>query len=153
MLTINTNNLRAEVDAHVAADAFIQGSYWDGTRGCFIGCLAHSSDAGKLGDLYGLPLPLVRLCESVFERLPHDEAKAFFAAIPDAVARDGKDLTRVHWQFLAAELRALPPVPADVRAVIDFVIAGMDLLASGKGWHAAFYAASHAANEIGRAHV
>jgi hypothetical protein len=53
---------------------------------------------------------LVKVCEQVFEGLPLPDAKAFFAAIPEAVGRDGKDLKRVHWAFLAAELRALPEV-------------------------------------------
>ena len=78
-----------------------------------------------------------RIAENIFEALPADEAKAFFAALPDAVACDGKDLTMVGWQFLAAELRSLPEQPAEIQAVIDPVIAGMDLLASGQEWPAA----------------
>jgi hypothetical protein len=154
MLTINTDLLRTEVAAHIAADAVVQGNYWDGGKGCFIGCLAHSSDAEKLGERFGLPLPLVRICENIFEALPLDEAQAFFAAIPDAVGCDGKDLTRVHWAFLDSELRALPEVPDNIQAVIDPVIAGMDLMVAGKEWpgaadaaHAAYaaYAAAYAA--------
>ena len=147
MLTKNHETLAIEVKRHVDADAVLQGTYWDGSRGCFIGCLAHSPNASALEEMYGLPLPLVRICESVFEALPADEAKAFFAAIPDAVGRDGKDLTRVHWAFLASELRALPEADADTQSVIDTVIAGMDLLASGGEWSrdAAAYAARAAA--------
>jgi hypothetical protein len=140
MLTKNHDMLTAEVQAHIAADAVIQGNYWDGSKGCFIGCLAHSSNASVLCERFGLPLPLVRICENIFESLPYVAAKAFFAAIPSAVGRDGKDLTRVTWQFLAAELRALPDVPSDVQAVIDLVIRGTDLLASGKEWPEAYVA-------------
>jgi len=148
ILTKNHAQLTIEVQKHIAADAVTQGLYWNGERGCFIGCLAHSSDATKLQDLYGLPLPLVHICERVFEGLPAYDAKAFFAAIPDAVGCDGKDLSRVHWEFLAAELRALPEMPADIQAVIDPVIAGMDLLAAGKEWpkDAAADAAAYAAD-------
>jgi hypothetical protein len=145
MLSINTDTLRAEVAAHIAADAVVQGHYWKDGKGCFIGCLAHSRDATVLGDRFGLPLPLVRICEGIFEALPADEAKSFFAAVPDAVGVDGKDLSRVHWAFLAEELRALPEVPPEVQAVIDPVIAGMDLLASGQKWPAAARAAADAA--------
>jgi hypothetical protein len=134
MLTKNHEKLTIEVARHVEADAVLQGKYWDGSRGCFIGCLAHSDDASKLGELYGLPLPLVRICENVFENLPADEAKAFFAAIPEAVGRDGKDLTRVHWAFLASELRCLPKVDDDTQSTINTAIEGMDLLASGGEW-------------------
>jgi hypothetical protein len=66
MLSINTDTLRAEVAAHIAADAVVQGRYWEDGKGCFIGCLAHSRDATVLGDRFGLPLPLVRICEGIF---------------------------------------------------------------------------------------
>jgi len=146
MLTKNHKTLTIEVKRHIEADAILQGEYWNGEQGCFIGCLAHSDDPTKLGELYGLPLPLVRICESIFESLPADEAKTFFAAIPDAVGRDGKDLTRVHWAFLASELRCLPKVDDDTQNAIDTVIDGMDLLASGGGWsHDTARAAARAA--------
>lgn len=147
MLTKNHAIMTAEVQAHIAADALVQGQYWKptdnavGGKGCFIGCLAHSSDAAALADRFGLPLSLVRTCESIFEALPADDAQAFFAAIPAAVGRDGKDLSRVHWRFLAEELRALPEVSSEIQAVIDLAIAGMDLLSDGKDWPGAADAA------------
>lgn len=138
MLTKNTDQLRRVVVSHVAADSIAQGIYWDepNKRGCFIGCLAHSDDPSINEQTYGLPIMLQRIAESVFETLPENEAKAFFAALPDAVGCDGKDLSKVGWQFLAAELRALPEKPAEIQVVIDPVIAGMDLLASGQEWAA-----------------
>jgi hypothetical protein len=143
MLTKNTDQLRQQVAAHVAADSIAQGVYWNegNKRGCFIGCLAHSDDLGINEQTYGLPVMVQRIAESIFEALPDDEAKAFFAALPDAVGCDGKDLSKVGWQFLAAELRALPEQPGEVQVVIDPVIAGMDLLASGQERAAAAAAA------------
>ena len=143
MLTHDIATMLAEVDAHRAADQVVQGTYWTGSRGCFIGCLSHSSRAATLTERFGLPLPLVRLCEHVFEGLPADEAREFFSAIPRAIGSDGKDLSRLHWSFLASELRALPAVPDTVQAVIDPVIAGMDRLAAGLDWSA--WAAARAA--------
>ncbi len=133
LLTRNTALLRQEVAAHVAADQVVQQTYWDAEkqRGCFIGCLTHSSDPQIAEERYGLPIMVQRIAESVFERLPSGEAPAFFAALPDAVQCDGKDLTKVGWQFLAAELRSLPPQSDEIQAVIDPVIAGIDRLASG----------------------
>jgi hypothetical protein len=147
MLTKNTDQLRQQVAAHVAADSIAQGIYWDegSNRGCFIGCLAHSDDPGINEQTYGLPVVVQRIAESIFESLPDNEAKAFFAALPDAIGCDGKDLSKVGWQFLAAELRALPEQPDRVQVVIDPVIAGMDLLASGQEWAAADAAAAAAA--------
>ena len=156
MLTKNTDILRAEVAAHIAADAMVKGSYWNsaktdvGGKGCFIGCLTHSNNPAPAFKRFGLPVAVLRIAESIFEALPDDEGKAFFAALPDAVWRDGKDLSRVHWAFLAAELRALPKTTDAVQSVIDPVIAGMDLLDAGKDWsnaaRAAADAAAHAAD-------
>jgi hypothetical protein len=146
MLTKNTDKLRREVAAHVAADSIVQGTYWDAASksGCFIGCLAHEDNPAFNETTYGLPVMVQRIAENIFEALPADEAKKFFAALPSAVNCDGKNLTNVGWQFLAAELRSLPKKPAPIQAVIDPVIAGMDLLASGQEWAtaAADYAAA-----------
>jgi hypothetical protein len=143
MRTSNTERLRHEVKCHIATDAIIQGTYWNGSRGCFIGCLSHSKNPLPLAELYGLPVTLVRLAESVFERLPASDAKQFFADFPEAVATDGKDLNLVVWRFLASELRSLPPTDLATQAAIDLVIAGMDLLASGQPWPAAAKAAAN----------
>jgi len=145
-LTKNTEILRAEVAAHIRSDALVRGSYWKpienavGGQGCFISCLTHSSDPTPALERFGLPVAVLRIAENIFEDLPDDEAAAFFAALPDAVGRDGKDLSRVQWGFLAAELRAMPKTTDAAQAVIDPVIdpviEGMDLLFSGQQWTA-----------------
>lgn len=131
MLTHDIATMTTEVDAHLAADLLIQGTYFNSAtgKGCFIGCLAHSSKAATLTERFGIPLILVRVLENIFEALPFSEASAFFAAIPRAI---GKDLIRVVWAFLASELRHLPK-----SATTDAGIVGMDLLADGKEWPAA----------------
>ena len=150
-LTKNTEILRAEVAAHIAADALVRGSYWKpsenavGGQGCFISCLTHSDDPTPAFERFGLPVAVLRIAENIYEDLPDDEGTAFFAALPDAVGCDGKDLSRVHWGFLAAELRALPQTTDAAQAVIDPVIDGMDLLFSGQQWTAA-RAAAYAAD-------
>lgn len=141
MLTQNTDELRRLVAEHVAADQVMQGNYWDGQRGCFIGCLNHSANPAGAADRFGLPIAVQKIAESIFEGLQSEDAVAFFAALPDAVATDGKDLGKVVWQFLATVLRELPPQSADIKAAIDLVIAGMDLLADGREWPAAAWAA------------
>jgi len=82
----------------------------------------------------GLPMPLVRIAEDISKSLPVIDGRAFLDALLEGVGTDGKDLSRVHWAFLAAELRALPATEGDVKTVIDRVILGMDLLASGRDW-------------------
>ena len=149
-LTKNTEILRAEVAAHIKADALVRGSYWMpnmnavGGQGCFISCLTHSSDPTPAFEWFGLPVAVLRIAENIFEALPVAEGRAFFAALPDAVGRDGKDLSRVHWGFLAAELRAMPQTTDAAQAVIDPVIEGMDLMAKGCEWANAADAAAHA---------
>ena len=139
-LTKNTEILRAEVAAHIKADALVRGSYWKpsknavGGQGCFISCLTHSSDPTPASTQFGLPVAVLRIAENIFEALPDHEGKAFFAALPDAVGRDGRDLSRVVWAFLAAELRAMPQTTDAAQAVIDPVIDGMDLFFSGQQW-------------------
>ena len=151
-LTKNTEILRAEVAAHIKADALVRGSYWNwkpnenavGGQGCFISCLTHTEDPAPAFERFGLPVEVLRIAENIFEALPDDEGIAFYAALPDAVERDGKDLGRVHWGFLASELRALPQTTDAVQSVIDPVIAGMDLMAKGCEWANAADAAARA---------
>ena len=150
-LTKNTEILRAEVAAHIKADALVRGSYWKpsknavGGQGCFISCLTHSSDPTPASTQFGLPVAVLRIAENIFEALHDHEGKAFFAALPDAVGRDGRDLSRVVWAFLAAELRALPRTTDAAQAVIDPVIDGMDLIFSGQQWPDAASCAADAA--------
>lgn len=157
LLTRNIDVMAAEVAEHIAQDRVVQGEYWDPDlqRGCFIGCLGHSDDLTELNDekllpsiteRFGLASPLLRIAENIFESLPPEQAKEFFASFPAAIGCNGRDLSLVHWQFLASELRALPSVPSEIQQVIDPVISGMDLLASGQDWPDAYAAASKASD-------
>ncbi len=87
---------------------------------------------------------LTRILEGIFECLPAQEAVDFFAAFPVAVAEDGKDLTKVVWQFLVEVLKKFPQQPAEIQQVIDPVITGLSLLAEGKEWTAAYGAVQDA---------
>ena len=132
MLTQNMTEFAATIKAHAAADLIEKGKYYDEKtgRGCFIGCLAHGNDIGLIATKYGLPMPLTRLLEHVFERLDADNARAFFAAIPDAIGGDGRDLGRVHWAFLGDTLRHVPPQPliTDVLRLYPLASARQQLL-------------------------
>lgn len=134
MLTQNFQEMKLQVQQHIAADEVVQGTYYDGSKGCFIGCLAHSSSPLKAVEKFGLTQPLLRIAEIIFENLSHEEAVAFFAAFPDAVGCDGKDLSLVHWAFLRDELKLMPKEVPVVQDFIDQVIDGMALLADGKEW-------------------
>lgn len=134
----NFAKLKAEVDKHVAADQVTQGVYWDSEnrRGCFIGCLAHSNDALLITRQYGIPAPLSRLAEAIFEALPPDEAPQFFAAFPDAIGGDGKDLHGVPFLFLAEQLRQMPMknVSVVVQSALGRWADGLELMARDQPW-------------------
>lgn len=71
LLTRNTQKLKQVVQEHVDADSITQsGFYWS-----------------------------KHISECIFEQLPEEEAKEFFASFPDAVGVDSKDLSLVHWKF------------------------------------------------------
>ena len=65
--------------------------------------------------------------------------------LPALEAARGKDLSRVHWQFLRAILSEVPVKRANILAVVNPVIAGMDRLAEGKDWPEAAATAAGAA--------
>jgi hypothetical protein len=140
MMIRNFAKLKAEVDKHVAADAVVQSIYWDSEnqRGCFIGCLAHSSDPFFIAREYCIPASLSRLAESIFESLPADEAPKFFAAFPDAVGGDGKDLHGVPFLFLAEQLRQVPTdgamFPVAVQSALGRWADGLELMARNQRW-------------------
>ena len=136
MTTRNIEHLAATVAEHIEADAVVQGDYWseDEQKGCFIGCLVHADRPDLIEERYGIPVMITKIAEAIFERLPADEAKQFFADFPAAINNDGKDLSRVGWQFLAQTLRDLPSTTAEVQTVVDLAIAGLDRLAKGEQW-------------------
>jgi hypothetical protein len=133
MITKNFHQLKAEVQRHVEAVRVEQGGYLT----CFIDCLSGGVDnPACIEREYGIPRMISRIAESIFEGLPPGEAPEFLAALLGAIECNGKDLSRIGWKFLAAELRALPTVLAETQAVVAPVIAGMDRLANGLGWPA-----------------
>ena len=126
----NTDQLRKEIGEHLDADRIRKGNYWNEQEqlGCFIGCLTHSDYPTPAVERFGIPEPLLRICEGIFENLLDDNGRAFFHAF-GRVVQDGADLSRVHWNFLAKMLRRLPSTQA-----VDGAIVGMQLLASGEAW-------------------
>lgn len=89
---------------------------------------------------YGIPDILTGILESFFVELQTSEAIQFFTSLLDSIACNGKDLTKVIWEFLASELRNLPKVDSVIQAAIK----GMDLLSEGKPWPDASQASQEA---------
>ncbi len=87
-----------------------------------------------IAESYDFPEPLELLLDHMLYPLPAAEADDFCGAIQRAVGDGRKNMSLVVWAFLAATLRDIPPQPEKIQKVIDRVIAGMDLLASGSRW-------------------
>ena len=92
--------LIASLKAHRKPGRITQGAYWQGGRGCAVGCSIHDFRKGYEADhslyesLFGVPEGIARLEDAIFKGLPLAEARSwplrFVRAIPE-----GADLTRV----------------------------------------------------------
>ena len=150
MYSKNISQMKIEIAEHIKADAVLAGTYWEDGKGCFIGCLTYSDDPSKVTERFGLPEPSVRIAEHIFEKLSRIEKEKginFFKDVGDAIGKDGKDLSKVHWVFLKDLLENLPEQEPEIQRVIDPVITGMDLLSKGEEWDYASLAAADAAHD------
>ena len=89
----------AELQAHYEADNFIQGDYWDGKKGCAVGCLLKSEDHIEYEKRFGIPIHLARLEDCIFEGLPIADSKRWPLRFMDSF-EVGKDYSSVVWDFL-----------------------------------------------------
>jgi pyruvate/2-oxoglutarate dehydrogenase complex dihydrolipoamide acyltransferase (E2) component len=87
------------VRAHAKADEIIHGKYWEGGRGCAVGCTIHSGNHQAYEDELGIPKALAHLEDTLFEGQHNGDAKQFPARFISAI-RVGADLSKVQFQFL-----------------------------------------------------
>ena len=89
------------VAEHERLDQIIQGTYWDGSKGCGIGCVLHSDEHMAFERQLGLPVFLAYLDEHIFESLPSEEATRwplrFVQVIPVGVDLDVIYPKFMHW--------------------------------------------------------
>jgi hypothetical protein len=101
----------AQLAAHRKADRLVKGVYWDGGRGCAVGCtleavrlrlgmetIEHSSHA-LYEETLGIPVTLANLEDRIFERLPKGRSQQWPERFVSAI-RPGADLEMV-WPQLA----------------------------------------------------
>jgi len=95
---------------------------------------------------YGIPPPIIAAFDALFEGLPWPEARAAAIELPVAVARAGRDLRPVPWQFLAAELRVMADHHTErlhtalfVRRLAAEIGQGLASAAEGTPWTEAVY--------------
>ena len=142
----------SRMQAHHAADQIIQGTGWDGTNGCNVGCILHSYDHSRYPAELGLPEWYGHLCDKIFEGLPKDKAPAFALATLTAV-KPGADIENVKWKLAivrhSRDLERLQgnaePYAEQCRAAIIQVIEYCQKQISGFGSESAESAARSAA--------
>ena len=96
--TIKTRYL-ARLAAHADADEIIKGRYWEGGKGCAVGCTIHGDTHQDYERELGIPQMLAWLEDVIFEGLPNRLAKAWPERFLSAI-NPGTDLSRIGWQFL-----------------------------------------------------
>ena len=89
------------VREHQRLDQIAQSIYWDGSKGCAIGCVLHSGEHMAFEQQLGLPVFLAYLDEHIFEKLPLEEAKGwplrFIEAVPVGVDLELVFPRFMHW--------------------------------------------------------
>ncbi len=65
----------SRIREHYKADEIIKGAYWENGKGCAVGCTIHSSNHEDYEKIFGIPISLARLEDSIFERLENSLAK------------------------------------------------------------------------------
>ena len=86
------------VRKHREADELIQGTGWHRGKGCAVGCTLEEYDHNKYPVRLGVPVELARLQDSLFERLPKEDALAFPEQFLGAIPV-GADLSMVWPRF------------------------------------------------------
>lgn len=87
------------VRRHRMADQIVKGMYWEGGKGCAVGCTIHSGDHWTYEEKLGIPNQLAYIQDFLFEHLPNSEAtwfpERFLRCIPVGV-----DMYPAFWNFV-----------------------------------------------------
>jgi len=89
----------AQLAQHAKADEIVKGRYWEGGKGCAVGCTVHSGAHVEYESRFGIPQILAHLEDRIFEGLPNARAKVWPIEFMSAI-EPGRDLSLVGWQFL-----------------------------------------------------
>jgi hypothetical protein len=64
----------ARVSKHAQMDEIVKGKYWEGGKGCAVGCTIHSGNHAAYETEIGVPEWLARCEDTFFENLPNRES-------------------------------------------------------------------------------
>ena len=87
------------VRAHRLADEIIKGKYWDGGKGCAVGCTIHGSEHFKYETELGIPRWLAHVEDKIFEGLSIERSKSWPEEFLSAI-NIGAELDKVKIPFL-----------------------------------------------------
>ena len=147
-----------EAILHREQDLLIKGHFWDGHKGCSVGCFVKTENSphAKLAEITGMPEYMHHLQDTIFEGLPEETryhwSERFFKAAPVGLSHDDYDL-KIRNPFLVFILKGVldtfdhkkhPYVKKAIDTVIDLYESGETDL--GKFRDAAAYAADAAAD-------
>ena len=76
----------ARVDRHRRLDQIVKGFYWEGGKGCLVGCSIHGEDHSKFETELGIPQALARIADACFE----GSSNAYAMALPGRFMRAAK---------------------------------------------------------------
>ncbi|HZQ08652.1 MAG TPA: hypothetical protein VFD70_18870, partial [Anaerolineae bacterium] len=88
----------ARVRAHRAADQIIHGAYWQGGKGCAVGCTIHGDDHSAYERELGIPRIIAKLEDRIFEGMSNSASLMFPERFLDAIPV-GADLSMVWYKF------------------------------------------------------
>ena len=87
-----------QLSMHREADQLVKGQYWEGGKGCAIGCTLHSGMHMEYETRFGIPVVLARLEDRLFEGLPNKKSQEWPERFMGAIGV-GRDLTMVWPRF------------------------------------------------------
>ena len=91
--------------AHVDADEIVRRVYWDGNKGCAIGCTVHSDDHGAYETELGMPEWFAHLEDTIFEGMSVGASRRFPLDLLSAIPVGFTAWDRLYHEFCAFLLR------------------------------------------------
>ena len=116
----------ARMRSHQEADELIHGQYWEGGKGCAIGCTVHSNDHGAYETELGMPKWFAYLEDAIFEGMSVEASCRFPLRLLSAVPVGFAAWNCLYHEFCAYVLRDICMFDRtkypDVASAVDAVI-------------------------------
>ena len=144
----------ARMRAHQEADELIRGTYWEGGKGCAIGCTVHSDDHGAYETELGMPEWLAHLEDKIFEGMTIEDSRRFPLDLLSTIPVGFAEWDRLYHEFCAYVLRDIcwfdRTVFPDVAAAVDAIVHLHEQMTESddQAWSAARLTAELAAESV-----